>query len=74
MFFDTEEKLVSDQIQFRSYLIVIYFLSVLFKTPCMSNPCRNGGTCQPIYDKDDYQCKCPFKNLSGKNCEDCKYQ
>ncbi|KAL9952301.1 hypothetical protein ACROYT_G039536 [Oculina patagonica] len=39
------------------------------KTPCMSNPCRNGGTCQPIYDREDYQCICPFGNLNGKNCE-----
>ncbi|KAL9952300.1 hypothetical protein ACROYT_G039535 [Oculina patagonica] len=39
------------------------------KTPCMSNPCRNGATCQPIYDKEDYQCICPFGNLNGKNCE-----
>lgn len=50
------------------------FLSIpiLLKTPCMSSPCRNGGTCQPIYDKEDYQCICPFGNLIGKNCENCE--
>ncbi|XP_073249791.1 uncharacterized protein [Porites lutea] len=39
------------------------------KTPCMSNPCRNGGTCHPIYETEDYNCVCPFSNLSGKNCQ-----
>lgn len=51
------------------------FLSLvtLSKSPCMSSPCRNGGTCQPIYDREDYRCICPFANLIGKNCENCKY-
>ena len=52
--------------------LFIYFV-ILSKTPCMSSPCRNGGTCQPIYDKEDYRCICPFANLNGKNCENCEY-
>ncbi|KAJ7369368.1 hypothetical protein OS493_039601 [Desmophyllum pertusum] len=35
----------------------------------MSNPCKNGGRCLPIYDKEDYQCTCPKEYLTGKNCE-----
>ena len=48
-----------------------YFF-IYFKTPCMSSPCRNGGTCHPDYENEDYQCVCPFNYLAGKNCENCK--
>ena len=34
----------------------------------MAFPCRNGGTCFPIYDKDSYNCTC-FPGYIGSHCE-----
>ena len=35
--------------------------------PCMTMPCRNGGTCRQT-SADSYVCECP-QNLTGKYCE-----
>ncbi|XP_029190864.2 uncharacterized protein LOC114957549 isoform X2 [Acropora millepora] len=36
-------------------------------TPCSSWPCKNNGTCLPLYEEDDYKCAC--KRFTGRNCE-----
>jgi Notch-like protein len=39
---------------------------------CQSNPCMNGGTCQPINGNGGYQCICPV-GYSGPQCETRKF-
>jgi hypothetical protein len=34
--------------------------------PCANQPCRNGGTCQPL-NSNSYQCICP-SGYSGFDC------
>ncbi|XP_015753502.1 PREDICTED: uncharacterized protein LOC107333242 isoform X1 [Acropora digitifera] len=36
-------------------------------TPCSSRPCKNNGTCVPLYEENDYKCAC--KRFTGRNCE-----
>uniref|UniRef100_A0A8B9LFM0 Neurogenic locus notch homolog protein 1 n=1 Tax=Astyanax mexicanus TaxID=7994 RepID=A0A8B9LFM0_ASTMX len=36
-------------------------------SPCLSNPCYNGGTCQPISDAPFFRCLCPH-NFNGLLC------
>ncbi len=40
-----------------------FFLGI---DPCASQPCRNGGTCQPI-NINTFQCICP-SGYSGFDC------
>ncbi|KAJ7375904.1 hypothetical protein OS493_038152 [Desmophyllum pertusum] len=40
------------------------------RSPCESFPCQHGGTCQPLYETNDYSCFC-IKYYTGKNCEKC---
>jgi len=37
-------------------------------SPCESSPCQNGGTCRPVYEKNDYACDC-HEGVLGTNCE-----
>jgi hypothetical protein len=39
--------------------------------PCASQPCRNGGTCQPL-NMNSYQCICP-PGYSGYDCSTRKF-
>lgn len=52
-----------------SYLDVYFYLNKLFLKEideCVSNPCKNGGTCD---DKDNgYTCTCPA-GFNGAQCE-----
>ncbi|XP_074607729.1 uncharacterized protein LOC141860505 isoform X2 [Acropora palmata] len=45
-------------------------------TPCSSWPCKNNGTCVPLYEENDYKCAC--KRFTGRNCEsdtdECSYE
>ena len=45
------------------------FHCIFPQTPCMANPCLQHGTsfCQPIYNRDDYQCVCKA-GFTGKYC------
>lgn len=36
---------------------------------CLSNPCRNNGSCVDLVD--GYKCLCP-NDTNGDNCEICK--
>ena len=42
-----------------------------YQSPCESFPCQHGGTCQALYETDDYRCTCT-KNYTGRNCENFK--
>jgi len=58
---DNDVKIVS--------LIIQLDFSTLFYSginPCASQPCRNGGTCQPL-NTNSYQCICP-SGYSGYDC------
>ncbi|XP_068735969.1 neurogenic locus notch homolog protein 1-like [Montipora capricornis] len=37
---------------------------------CNPNPCKHGGKCKFLPEKDDYVCHCPG-NFSGKDCSEC---
>lgn len=34
--------------------------------------CKNGGKCYPIYENNDYRCKCPA-DYTGRHCEGKQY-
>ena len=38
------------------------------QSPCESFPCKHGGACCPLYDKNDYICDCRG-GRTGKNCD-----
>lgn len=40
---------------------------VVAETPCLSNPCLNGGTCTEG-GNNTYTCECP-EGFEGTNCE-----
>ena len=41
--------------------------------PCDSNPCANGGICQPAYGGHYFQCNCP-EGYGEYTCEGIKYK
>lgn len=43
------------------------FFSETAVNRCIPNPCKNGGTCRSLPEKDDYICDCVGK-FSGKDC------
>ncbi|TRY92719.1 hypothetical protein DNTS_024811 [Danionella cerebrum] len=43
-----------------------FWVSYSAKKPCLTNPCKNKGTC--IYLGDGYQCQCP-DGFEGQYCE-----
>ena len=45
-------------------------VNVSAQSPCLKNPCLNGGHCV-MTDTDDYKCICS-NYYSGYNCEYCK--
>jgi len=49
------------------------FLTIYFQSPCESFPCQHGGTCQALYETDQYICTCGT-NFTGKSCEIPMYQ
>ena len=41
--------------------------------PCISTPCKNGGSCFPIQsNKTDYRCSCT-EEFTGQNCTERKF-
>ena len=38
------------------------------QSPCESSPCQDGGTCRPLYDKNDMVCDCS-DGRNGTHCE-----
>ncbi|KAL9989597.1 hypothetical protein ACROYT_G004162 [Oculina patagonica] len=45
-----------------------YFHHYSLKTPCLLDPCQRNGTCQALYEQDDYWCEC-LRAYVGKQCE-----
>lgn len=45
-------------------------LNLSVPDPCLSNPCRNGGTC--INQGESYYCDCPEK-YTGPTCSEREY-
>ena len=43
----------------------------LIALPCLSSPCKNGGTCTNI-GTTDYQCDCPDDYNDGEDCNECE--
>ncbi|CAH3017252.1 unnamed protein product [Porites evermanni] len=39
---------------------------------CDQIPCRNGGTCIPVYENNSYACQCP-PIAEGKHCEEVQW-
>lgn len=40
-----------------------------FQTPCLAEPCKNGGMCKPNYGDGNYECQCLIGS-KGKNCHE----
>ncbi|KAL9966879.1 hypothetical protein ACROYT_G025016 [Oculina patagonica] len=38
-------------------------------SPCERFPCQHGGTCQALYETDDYSCNCT-EDYTGDDCEE----
>lgn len=38
-------------------------------TPCLAEPCKNGGMCKPNYGDGNYECQCLIGS-KGKNCHE----
>ncbi|XP_068705762.1 sushi, von Willebrand factor type A, EGF and pentraxin domain-containing protein 1-like isoform X2 [Montipora foliosa] len=39
----------------------------LLQSPCSGWPCKNNGTCLPLYEDNSYKCVC--KGFTGRHCE-----
>lgn len=50
-----------------NYAVYPYVYAFILADPCISNPCRNGGTClsEP---PGDYKCVCPL-GVDGLLCQ-----
>lgn len=44
---------------------------VSHQSPCLNDPCLNGGTCYSVRGQYDFKCTCP-PGLQGKLCNICK--
>ena len=53
-------------------MILIFVILYLTLSPCDQKPCRNGGTCVPVYENDSYACQCP-PIAEGKHCEEVQW-
>lgn len=40
--------------------------------PCLSTPCKNGGTCRPGNSSSTYYCDC-LTRFAGRHCQDSEY-
>ncbi|KAL9965637.1 hypothetical protein ACROYT_G029467 [Oculina patagonica] len=40
-----------------------------FAAPCEHNPCKHGGTCEPIHETHEYKCNC-VPGTKGKLCDE----
>ena len=49
-----------------------YYYYLNEQSPCESFPCKNGGTCRPLYETDRYICICRGLWV-GKNCDMSEY-
>ena len=55
------------------YTMILIFVILYFTlSPCDQKPCRNGGTCVPVYENVRYACQCP-PIAEGKHCEEVQY-
>ena len=53
-------------------MILIFVILYLTLSPCDQKPCRNGGTCVPVYENDSHACQCP-PIAEGKHCEEVQW-
>ena len=49
------------------YFIVVIMIAVTEPDRCNPNPCKNGGKCKFLPEKNDYICDC-LGNFGGKDC------
>ena len=55
------------------YIMILIFVILYFTlSPCDQKPCRNGGTCIPVYENNSYACQCP-PIAEGKHCEEVQW-
>ena len=52
--------------------MMICFTFINVDSPCMTNPCANGGQCMVTADQQGTGCICPA-GFSGALCNDRKY-
>jgi len=59
-----------------NYSLIIYFVLIFSQTKnnlddkCLTNPCLNSGTCQPLKNGTNYSCLCS-QYFTGANCQQC---
>ncbi|XP_032239229.1 lactadherin [Nematostella vectensis] len=65
------ELIVTDKYNHSEYLVQDNdSVHLGIKTQCFTNPCLNGGTCQPIYQDNNYTCTCILGYI-GRHCDVC---
>ncbi|ELT93892.1 hypothetical protein CAPTEDRAFT_107503, partial [Capitella teleta] len=47
--------------------------SIIREDPCLSAPCKHGGTCSQLCDDPFFSCECP-PNWTNATCDECEVQ
>ncbi|XP_028456296.1 SE-cephalotoxin-like [Perca flavescens] len=62
------EALWNSSCEVGSYTYSLYIYYSRNMSACHQNPCKNGGTCEPLLDTNEYLCACP-SSYHGDRCE-----
>ena len=65
MFYDTIDN--DDYSKYILYSLNNY--NYLGISPCLPDPCLNGGECRETVDMTDFVCSCPYGRFTGRLCE-----
>ena len=49
-------------------MVKTFSCCIILQTPCSKRPCKNGGKCIALYERNNFKCTCP-SGFKGMKCE-----